>query len=200
MNTSKLLLVTAIAAALSMPAFAGNHEDGEHGAKHDKEHMDHRSDMASDNEFEPGLHGRVKAALIGNNTLKARDINIEVEDGIVQISGFVATDEEVALADELLAGTEGMVELRNHLHAMAETSGPEARASNVKLAGKVKAALVDSDIADADEVLVEVRDGVVLLAGFVDSADEAAAAEAAAANVEGVTQVINSIDVASQSE
>ena len=200
MKNSKLLLVSALAAALAAPAWAGNHEDGEHGAKHDKEHMDHRSDMAADNEFQPGLHGRVKAALIGNNTLKARDINIEVEDGIVQISGFVATEDEVALADELLEGTEGMVELRNHLHAMAESSEPTARAKNVELASKVKAQLVDNEVADADEVLVEVRDGVVLLAGFVDSADEAAAAEAAAANVEGVVQVINSIDIATQSE
>ena len=176
----KLLIATAISAALSLPVYAGDYND-------------------ADDEVQIGLHTEVKTILMDAETLDARDINIEVEDGIVQISGFVADQSQVDLATELLGNVEGMRELRNHLVVLDETPGTEANVDNTALAAKVKAALFDNDVADADEVLVEVRDGVVLLAGFVDSETEREAAYQSAMNTQGVKRVINAIDIASQS-
>ena len=179
MTVRKMIVATAISFALAGTAWADDH---------------------GEDEVQIDLHAKAKAALTDHEGLAARDINIEVEDGIVQISGFVNDAALVAAADDLLGDMEGMAELRNHLVVYNETAGTEANIDNTALAAKVKAAMLTDDTADADEVLVEVRDGRVLLAGFVDNDAEREAAEAAAAGVEGVAEVINKIDIASQSD
>lgn len=173
MNAKKLILVSALSMALAAPAMA-----------------DYDDDSA-----ELELHAKVKAALIDHEGLDARDINIEVDDGVVQISGFVADEATKEAANDLLAGTEGMVKLSNQLVVKREMQGIEARTENTVLAGKVKAAIFDNDIADADQVLVEVRDETVLLSGFVDNEEKRQQALMAARNVEGVQEVIDGMDL-----
>ena len=179
MKYRKLILASAMSMALSTTALAGD------------------MDYDTDTEAELALHTMVKTKLIDAETLNARDINIEVEDGIVQISGFVATEDQVELANDLLRDTENMTELRNHLIVFDETPGTEANIENTELTAMVKANVLTDDLSDAENVLVEVRDGVVLLSGFVDTETEREEAYQAAMKTEGVTRVINAIDIAS---
>ncbi len=63
------------------------------------------------------------------------------------------------------------------------------------LTGKVKAALVADPVTKAHEIDVEVFRGTVQLNGFVDSADQKAAATRVASSVTGVKSVDNNLSV-----
>ena len=61
------------------------------------------------------LTARVKAALIADEVTKARQIHIETYSGIIQLSGFVATNDEKMRAEKLAASVPGVLEVRNAL-------------------------------------------------------------------------------------
>jgi len=58
---------------------------------------------------------RVKATLIADATTKARQINIETYHGIIQLSGYVGTNEESMQVERLAASVPGMLAIRNAL-------------------------------------------------------------------------------------
>lgn len=59
--------------------------------------------------------GKVKAALVGDPMLKAREINVETYQGTVQLSGFVATREEAAKAATVARSIEGVTSVKNDI-------------------------------------------------------------------------------------
>ena len=70
------------------------------------------------------------------------------------------------------------------------------RAMKVIVTAKVKLELAESDSSSAFKVNVEVRNGVVELSSFVDTYEERDAAVSLVAGIDGVDEVINSIDIA----
>jgi osmotically-inducible protein OsmY len=58
---------------------------------------------------------KVKAALVNDPMLKAREINVETYQGTVQLSGFVATREEAAKAGTVARGIEGVTSVKNDI-------------------------------------------------------------------------------------
>lgn len=61
------------------------------------------------------LETRVKAALIGNDQTKARNIEVEVRDGVVHLQGEVDTAAEADAAARVAKGVEGVREVRSTL-------------------------------------------------------------------------------------
>jgi osmotically-inducible protein OsmY len=61
------------------------------------------------------LTGKVKAALVADPMLKAREINVETYQGTVQLSGFVATREEAAKAATVARSIEGVTSVKNDI-------------------------------------------------------------------------------------
>ncbi|MDX5410534.1 MAG: BON domain-containing protein [Thauera sp.] len=61
------------------------------------------------------LETRVKAALIGNDQTKARNIEVEVRDGVVHLQGEVETTAEADAAARVAKGVEGVREVRSTL-------------------------------------------------------------------------------------
>ncbi len=61
------------------------------------------------------LTAKVKAALIADKITRARQIHIETYQGIIQLSGFVATNEEKMQAERLAASVPGVLEVHNAL-------------------------------------------------------------------------------------
>lgn len=154
---------------------------------------------AADNErsrSDAEITARVKTALIRNDETKARQINVETENGIVQLSGFVDSEQMKAAAAETARGVSGVQQVQNEL-AVREGERTTGRATDdAVIAAKVKSELAaDSGLATAGNVNVEVRSGVVQLSGFVSSADQKHEAEQIARQVAGVTDVSNSIAV-----
>jgi hyperosmotically inducible protein len=61
------------------------------------------------------LTAKVKAALVDNPTTAARRINVTTYSGVVQLSGFVNSDDEKTQAAKVAQGVEGVRQVRNEL-------------------------------------------------------------------------------------
>lgn len=61
------------------------------------------------------ITARVKAALIDNPTTKARQINVDTRNGVVQLQGFVDSAEEKMQAGQVARSVSGVQSVRNDL-------------------------------------------------------------------------------------
>jgi hypothetical protein len=59
---------------------------------------------------------KVKAALFKEDSLKSTQITVETFKGTVELSGFVATQQEIDKAVEVARKVEGVVDVKNALH------------------------------------------------------------------------------------
>lgn len=141
------------------------------------------------------LTARVKMALLKDSAGDAMDINVETSKGIVQLAGFVDSEKTKSRAGEVAAETDDVVEVSNRLRIHTEKRSMGRTLDDIILVAKVKLALAESDAASALKVNVEIRAGVVELSGFVTTYDERDAAVKLVSGVDGVKDVINSIDI-----
>ncbi len=61
------------------------------------------------------ITGKVKAAILGESTLKSAEINVETFKGIVQLSGFVSSQAAASKAVELARAVEGVSSVKNDM-------------------------------------------------------------------------------------
>jgi osmotically-inducible protein OsmY len=61
------------------------------------------------------ITSKVKAALLGDSGLKSFDIGVETYKDVVQLSGFVNSEQIKARAGEVAAGVSGVKGVRNNL-------------------------------------------------------------------------------------
>ena len=61
------------------------------------------------------ITSKVKAALLGDSGLKSFDIGVETYKDVVQLSGFVNSNQVKARAAEIAAGVSGVKSVRNNL-------------------------------------------------------------------------------------
>ncbi len=61
------------------------------------------------------ITSKVKAALLGDSGLKSFDIGVETYKDVVQLSGFVNSDQVKARAGEVAAGVSGVRSVQNNL-------------------------------------------------------------------------------------
>ena len=58
---------------------------------------------------------RVKAALFDEPVIKAHEINVETFKGVVQLSGFVSSQNEINRAVEVASGVSGVTSVKNDM-------------------------------------------------------------------------------------
>lgn len=58
---------------------------------------------------------KVKAALINDPNVKAREVNVETFKGVVQLSGFVADAADAQRAVSIARGVEGVTSVKNDI-------------------------------------------------------------------------------------
>ena len=61
------------------------------------------------------ITGKVKAALVADETTKAHQISVETFKGVVQLSGFVDTNEARTRATQVAQTVEGVKQVKNEL-------------------------------------------------------------------------------------
>jgi osmotically-inducible protein OsmY len=61
------------------------------------------------------ITGKVKAAILGEPTLKSAEINVETFKGIVQLSGFVSTKESESKAVMVAQGVAGVKSVKDDM-------------------------------------------------------------------------------------
>jgi len=97
--SSSLRFVLAVAAALSMAACTSSRTSESTG-----EYVD-----------DSVITSKVKAALLNDSGLKSFDISVETFKDVVQLSGFVNSQDVKTRAGEVAAGVSGVRSIRNNL-------------------------------------------------------------------------------------
>lgn len=141
------------------------------------------------------ISSKIKTALLADKLTDGLDIEVEINDGRVQLNGFADNKEELKRAEEIARSTKGVTSVSNNLR-VAEGSRTMGRYLDDKvLVGRVNGALAKDLVAEVLSVEVEVNRGVVTLGGFVDNRDQQKAAGDAARRVDGIEKVINNLEV-----
>jgi osmotically-inducible protein OsmY len=65
------------------------------------------------------LTSKVKAAVLNEPTLKSSEINVETFKGIVQLSGFVSSQEDIQKAANVAASVKGVTSVKNDMRLKA---------------------------------------------------------------------------------
>lgn len=63
---------------------------------------------------------KVKAAVLNEPTLKSAEINVETFKGVVQLSGFVNSKEDIAKAASVASGVKGVTSVKNDMRLKAK--------------------------------------------------------------------------------
>jgi hyperosmotically inducible protein len=139
----------------------------------------------------------VKSALVSNSVTEAGEINVDVNRGVVKLSGFVDTPKEKSAAGDVARDVDGVQSVQNDIAVKADNSTAGEVIDDSILTAKVKAALIESPETKAHQINVETKQGVVQLSGFVDNAAAKSAATSVAKSVSGVKDVKNELSVKS---
>ncbi|MEI7375918.1 molecular chaperone OsmY [Dickeya chrysanthemi] len=145
------------------------------------------------------LTARVKSALMKDETLDSNDISVATHDGVVTLSGFIASQQMATNAVKIAAQTEGVTSVSDKLQ-IKDGSGVQSvtgYADDALTTSTIKAKLLADDIVPSRHVKVITQDGVVLLTGQVANRAQADRAEAIAKAVSGVKSVKNELTVKS---
>lgn len=145
---------------------------------------------AGDSVDDASIAATIKAGLFDNKNTSAGKINVESHKGVVQLSGFAATQAEKDAAGKIAQAVEGVREVHNSIGLQPGTSLGTKLDDSI-ITGKVKAALMDSADIKSMQINVETRNGVTQLAGFVTSAAMKERAGKVAAGIDGVVRVDN---------
>ncbi len=141
------------------------------------------------------MTARVKMALLEESASDAIDINVETSMGVVQLAGFVDSEKVKSKAGQIAKDVDGVRDVSNRLTVKSGSRSAGRTLDDTMLAAKVKLELVDDKRTDAGRINVEVRSAVVELSGFVDSYAERDAAVELVSGIDGVSRVLNSIDI-----
>ena len=175
MKTANRFITMAAATALLLPALAAAQ-------------MEQSIDNAA-------LQAKVKTKLMADDIVEGSTVNLETDNGVVQLGGFVDDESKAKRAAELVAGVEGVKKVDNQLHMKAGERTTGQAVDDGMITTKVKAKLGEADMGTAMDVNVDTYNGVVLLTGFVETEETRKLAEKYVSEQEGVKKVINGIYV-----
>jgi hyperosmotically inducible periplasmic protein len=151
---------------------------------------------AGENVDDATLATRTKGALVDADQVTAAHINVEVYKGVVQLGGFV---ESKAEHDAALAAARRIGAAAEVVDAMVVLPGHRTLGQTVDdatLQAKLKLKLADiQGLGTAHKINTEVKQGHVLLSGFVNHAEQRTKAGEIASAIEGAKKVHNMLAV-----
>jgi|GEM_PF-6085190 hyperosmotically inducible protein len=138
------------------------------------------------------LEKRVQAALREAHIASADRIRVEAQDGALQLSGFVESEDDLEKALETARSVRGVATVRNDLLVREDRPTIGQAVDDTVIAARVRDE-IESTVADNSEIHVAVSDGIVQLSGYVENADTKNRAADVASAVFGVQDVRNHI-------
>lgn len=139
------------------------------------------------------LTNGVQSALRASKVANADQIKVEVEGGAVQLSGFVESEEDQEKALEVAREVRGVATVRNDLVIRDSRPTVGQALDDTIIAAQVRKQ-IDANVAgDAQDINVNVSDGVVQLSGYVADTNVKTRAADVASAVQGVQDVRNDI-------
>jgi osmotically-inducible protein OsmY len=153
------------------------------------------------------ITGKVETVYTLNGHLNPFDIDTNVENGVVTLTGAVSSEIDRDLAGELAKGIDGVVEVQNELEVDATaTSDEDARTEgadrdfgtfvdDATTTAAVKSKLIGNTNTKGLQIDVDTQNDVVTLSGRVSSEQESRLAEELARNTGDVKDVRNNLVV-----
>ena len=142
---------------------------------------------------------QIKAANRLRDTLGGRGrVNTNAYNRTVLLTGEVDSDADRAAAEQAVARVENVVKVINQLQ-VGPVASLSTRSSDVLLAGKVRATLVDARDLMSNAFDIVVERGEVYLMGLVTEREAHRAAELTA-SIPGVKKVVKAFEVISEDE
>jgi hyperosmotically inducible protein len=138
---------------------------------------------------------KVKTALARDPSTSAYRIEVESYRGEVQLNGFVETADMKSAATKVAKSVDGVKSVSNNLEVSSGDRTAGQTVDDGVITAKVKAALIGDETVAARDVNVQTREGVVQLAGFVDTSAQKSKASEVTRKVAGVRQVDNQLEV-----
>ena len=137
----------------------------------------------------------VKAALVDTDSVHARNINVETYKGTVALIGYVRSKEQHATAMKVAKGVSGVDDVADALLIVPEKRSLGTTIDDETIEGKVKLKMADIGAENIFGTVTEVRNGEVLLGGFVKSSAVRDEITKAVKSIDGVTKVHNRLHV-----
>lgn len=149
---------------------------------------------------------KIQAKYFLDGDVAGRRIDVDTQDGIVTLTGVVASEAERRQALALARNTDGVRSVADQLQVAADTGATEragtaaprsagAVIDDTWLTTKIQSKYFLDDEVKGRDVAVTARDGIVTLTGAVDSDTARRTAEAIARETGGVTRVVNRLEV-----
>jgi osmotically-inducible protein OsmY len=144
--------------------------------------------MGIDGRADADTEAAVLDALLAEDEVRARDIDVDVDDGAVTLSGHVEVVSQRDRAERIALGVPGVASVENRLRVWLTVSVDD-------VAERVTGALGRDAIVGRESITVRVTGNDVVLSGWVISAAQHGAAVAAAEQAPGVARVHDEITV-----
>lgn len=165
-----------------------------------------RSDQPVDDSV---ITTKVKARLVKDKQVRARDIEVKTVNGVVELSGTARSKREASKAASIARKVKGVKSVKNDIQVAAAAAPEKMPAkdrpataqrsdhpvSDSVITTKVKALYVKDKDVSFRSIEVKTVNGIVHLGGTAKSKQEADKAESMARDVEGVKSVRNDIRV-----
>lgn len=147
------------------------------------------------------IEGRIKGALDFNSYFDSTDVDIDVEKGVVNLTGKVPSDTESTYAESLASKFEGVTKVNNKLTVDEKLSGRSRSDVSQTLYDLTTTAIVKSRISAykafaTSKVNVDTKNNVVSLQGTVPSGEIKDKIESIVLSTNGVIDVENGLKIA----
>ncbi|MCB0360246.1 MAG: BON domain-containing protein, partial [Bdellovibrionales bacterium] len=195
-NWSKVVATGVLALACCAPAIGVPNAHAENASK-----VDQQSDT--------WISAKVSTAIILNRHLNPFEIGTDVQNGTVHLTGTVDEAVDKDLAEAIAKGVDGVTEVKNDIvvsDSSADTVRDTSRArmndtkgerdffqyvGDATTSASIKSKLLWNRSVSGSDIDVDVKNGVVMLKGSIDTQAEKELAERIARDTDGVRKVDN---------
>jgi hyperosmotically inducible protein len=95
-------------------------QETEDKAQEAKSYTEEKAEDAGEYVDDAVITTKVKAVIFEDDNLSSMDINVETNNGIVQLSGFVESDADIDTAENLAATVKGVKDIENDIQVREE--------------------------------------------------------------------------------
>lgn len=136
-----------------------------------------------------------KFLMIASPKAEGTKVNINVEDGIIILSGKVSSEESRESAINIARGIAGSRGVISYLEVKEEVFPDDEKVSDDILTGNIENALASDEVLSRYDIKVVCSDGIVTLFGTVDSRDIVLDAVEKVSSISGVRAVKSELEI-----
>lgn len=148
-------------------------------------------------EIDDLIESSFKESYVYRSYLKEDDVSIDAEEGVVTLSGTVASQANKDLAEDTAAGLENVTQVISTIKTEEEA---DEDSSDKWIGRKVNFSLLFHRNVAMGPITVEVESGIVTLSGNASSQAQKDLTAEYASDIDGVKSVVNNITVIDDSE